>query len=432
MLARLTGKAGGVENLRIAEYPGPLGIHDAGQISKNIGSLFDQIVDGLTRSEAASDNMRTGAPDPDPEETVFTGTYDEIARFFRAQEWSDGLPIVPPTVERIEAFLKHTDRSAGEEIAVLPSANLHATPRNIAANAVMAGCLPDHMPLLIAAVEALGDERCSLNNIGSSSGIIPYVLINGPIIKQLGIECGPQLISGGPNPAIGRAIGLVVRNISGFRPGASYMGTFGYPLAFALAENEDESPWAPFHVDQGFDRDSSTVTVGVTNNWGAAPAPYDTPDRAGAQTALELLCREITGKTRLFNFPGRGPNAEKVMVTLLLSPPVARSLADAGYSKEDVKRHIHENARMSLREFEWVLKYTMIVRTTLRERVEAGILPPEFLGKPDDRVQILSSPDILHIVVCGDPHRNRVMVLEGGHTQPTTRKIQPPPNAGRR
>lgn len=428
MLARLTGKAGGIENLRIAEYPGPLGIHDAGQIAKNIGTLVEQIVDGLTRSDAASDNTTTGAPDP--EETVFTGTHDEIAWFFRAREWSDGLPIVPPTVERIEAFLQHTDRSAGEEIAVLPSANLRATPRNIAANAVMAGCSPVHMPLLIAAVEALGDERCSLNNIGSSSGIIPYVLVNGPIIKQFGIECGSQLISRGPNPAIGRAIGLVVRNIAGFRPGASYMGTFGYPLAFALAENEDENPWPPFHVDQGFDRDSSTVTVGVTNNWGAAPAPYDTPERAGAQTALELLCREITGKTRLYNFPGRGPNAEKVMLTLLLSPPVAKSLADAGYSKEDVKRHIHEHARMPLREFEWVLKYTMIMRTTLRERVEAGILPPEFLGKPDDRVQVLSSPDILHIVVCGDPHRNRVMVLEGGHTQPTTRKIAWPPNAG--
>ena len=423
MLARLTAKAGGIENLRIAEYPGPLGIHDAGQISKNVGALVEQIADGLTRSDVASGNVTIGAPGL--AEIVFTGTYDEIARFFRSQEWSDGLPIVPPTLARIEAFLKHTDRSAGEEIAVLPSANLSATPRNIAANAVMAGCSPDHMPLLIAAVEALGDERCSLNNIGSSSGIIPYVLINGPIIRQLGIGCGPQVISQGPNPAIGRAIGLMVRNIAGFRPGASYMGTFGYPPAFALAENEEESPWPPFHVDQGFDREASTVTVGVTNNWGAAPAPYDTPDRAGAQTALELLCREITGKTRLYNFPGRGPNAEKVMLTLLLSPPVARSLADAGYSKKDVKRHIYEHARMRLREFEWVLKYTMIMRTTLRERVEAGILPAEFLGKPDDMVQVLSSPDILHIVVCGDPHRNRVMVLEGGHTQPTTREIPP-------
>lgn len=426
MLARLTGKAGGVENLSIAEYPGPIGIHDADLISKNIEqTLVERIIDGLTRSDAGSGHA-TKIGGQDPREIVFTGTYDEIARVFKSKEWSDGLPIVPPTVERIEQFMKYTDRSAGEEIAVLPSANLRATPWNIAANAVMAGCLPVHMPLLIAAVEALGEERCSLNNIGSSSGIFPYILINGPIIRQLGIECGPQVISRGPNPAIGRAIGLIVRNIAGFRPGASYMGTFGYPLAFALGEDEDESPWAPFHVDQGFDRGSSTVTIGVTNNWGSAPAPYDTPDRTGAQTALELLCKEITKKTRLFNFPGRGPNAEKVMLTLLLSPPVAKSLAEAGYSKEDVKRHIHENARMSLREFEWVLKYTTIMRTTLRERVEAGILPPEFLGEPDDMVQILSSPEILHIMVCGDPHRNRVMVLEGGHTRPTTKKIQLP------
>lgn len=428
VLARLTGKAGGVEDLSIAEYPGPIGIHDAVQITQNIEqTLIARIVDGLSRTGASADRSAK-AGSRDQREIVFTGTSAEVTRFFSASEWSDGLPIVPPTIERVEQFLRYTDRSPGEDIAILPSANLRATPWNIAVNAVMAGCLPEHMPLLIAAVEALGDERCSLNNIGSSSGIFPYVLVNGPIARQLSVECGPQLVSRGPNPAIGRAIGLIVRNIAGFRPGASYMGTFGYPLALALAENEDESPWEPFHVALGFRPDSNTVTIGVTNNWGSAPAPYDTPDKTGAQTALELLCKEIIKKTRLFNFPGRGPNAEEVMITLLLSPPVAKSLAAAGYSKADVKRYIHQNARMPLREFEWVVKYTMIMRTTLRERVEAGIFPAEFLGAPDDMVQILSSPDILHIVVCGDPHRNRVMVFEGGHTQPTTKEIRLPSN----
>jgi hypothetical protein len=283
------------------------------------------------------------------------------------------------------------------------------------------------MPLLIAAVEALGDEHCSLNNIGSSSAIVPFVLVNGPVAKQLGIESGAQVISRGANPALGRAIGLIVRNIAGFRPGASYMGTFGYPLAFALAEHTD-SPWEHFHVEQGYDRNANTITVGVTNNWGAAPAPYDTPDKTGAQVALEMLCREITGKTRLFNFPGRGPDAEAVMITLLLSPPVAKSLADAGYSKDDVKRYVHEHTRMRLTDFEWVVKYTSIMRTTSRERVEAGVFPQEFLGAPEDKVRVLSSPDILHIIVCGDPHRNRLMVLEGGHTQPTTREIKLPTN----
>ncbi len=116
------------------------------------------------------------------------------------------------------------------------------------------------------------------------------------------------------------------------------------------------------------------------------------------------------------------------MITLLLSPPVAKSLADAGYSKDDVKRYVYEHTRMRLADFEWVLKYTNIARTTSREKVEEGVFPQAFLGAPDDLVRVLSSPDILHIMVCGDPHRNRVMVLEGGHTQPTTHEIKLPAN----
>lgn len=423
-LARFTGKAGGMDDLATAEYPGPLGIHDAEAIAKNIDSVVAQIAEALTSSGAST--QQDAGDDGDPAKIVFTGSHEEIARFFREKGWSDGLPFIPPTVERVEEFLRHTDRSPREEIAVLPSANLRATPWNIAANAVMAGCAPHHMPLLIAAVEALGDERCSLNNIGSSSGIIPFAIVNGPLAKELDIASGPQAISRGANPAIGHAIGLIVRNIAGFRPGASYMGTFGYPLAFALAENEAESPWPPFHVDAGYAAGDSTVTIGVTNNWGPAPAPYDTPECPGAQVALDLISREIVKKTRVFNFPARGPNAESVMLTVLLSPPVAKSLAAAGYSKRDVKQHLCENTRMPLSDFEWVVKYTMIERTTVRARVEAGLLPGEFLGKPDDRVRIVSSPDIVHIVVCGDPHRNRVMVLEGGHTRPTTKPIALP------
>lgn len=407
--------------MRIAEYPGPVGIHDADLIARNIEqSLIQQIVDALTGTNAP---QRAGVAARDPRAAVFTGTAEEVSRHFSEQGWSDGLPIVPPTRERVEQFVSNTGRAPDDVIAVLPSANLQATPWNIAVNAVMAGCQPEHMPLILAAVKALGDERCSLNNIGSSSGIIPFVLVNGPVVQRLGIQHGPQMISRPPNPAIGRAVGLIVRNIAGFRPGASYMGTFGYPLAFAFAESPN-SPWEPFHVSQGLHPDASAVTVGVTNNWGSSPAPYDTPDKAGAQVALELLCREVIKKTRLFNFPARGPNAETVMVTMLLSPPVAQSLADAGYSKADVKQYIYKHARMPLRDFEWVLKYTAIQRTTLRAQVEAGIYPREFLGAPDNMIRVLSSPDVVHIIVCGDPHRNRVMVMEGGHTEPTTKQVE--------
>jgi hypothetical protein len=421
--ARLTGKAGGIEDLRIAEYPGPLGIHDASEIERNVeATLLDRIIEGLTRAGEGAAAAQDGARDP--RAIVFTGSQEEINRHFIVQEWSDGLPVVPPTIERVERFLQFTDRAPDEEIAIMPGANLRATPWTIAVNAVMAGCEPAHMQVLIAAAEALADEHCKLASIGTSSGSFPYVLINGPIARKLGIASEAQLVSRGPNPAIGRAVGLIVRNIGGFRPGATYMGTFGYPPAFAIAENEAASPWEPFHVGQGFDRSDSTVTIGVTNNFGPSPAPYDTADKPGAQTAIELLCKEITKKTRLFNYPGRGPHAEEVMITLLISPSVANSLADAGYSKADLRRLVYENCTMRLGDFEWVFKYTTTMRMTLKARVEEGVFPAEFLGGPDDIVRVLSSPDILHIVVCGDPNRNRVMVLEGGHTLPTTKKIR--------
>ncbi|HEV7821780.1 MAG TPA: hypothetical protein VGO84_11420 [Burkholderiales bacterium] len=422
MLARFTGKAGGIDDLQIAEYPGPLGIHEAPEIEKNIADvLVDRIVTGLTSSTAGG--ARKSPAEHDPAAPVFTGTAEEVDRYFLEQEWSDGLPIVAPTVERVERFLHYTDRQSDAEIAILPSANLRATPWNIAVNGVIAGCRPEHMPLLVAAVEALADPECLLASIGSSSGIFPYVLVNGPLARELGFENGAQLVSRGANPALGRAVGLIVKNIAGFRPGASYMGTFGYMLGFALAENEAESPWEPFHASRGFTRRQSTVTIGVTNNWGPSPAAYSAQGQSGARSALELIAKEIKSSTRLFNFPARGADAERVMLTILMSPSIAQSLAAAGYSKEDIRHYLYENTRMSLREFDWVLKYTTISGQTAKERADEGVFPPEFAGSPDDNVRVLSSPDILHIVVCGDPHRNRIMVLEGGHTYPVTKEI---------
>jgi hypothetical protein len=423
-LAQLAGKANGVQNLATAEYPGPIGIHDHERITRNIEEvLIDRIVEGLTRevpvAQGANRHRGNAATS-----IVFSGNADEVSRHFSEQGWSDGLPIVPPTVKRIEAFLRFTSRPAHETVATMLPENLRATPWNIAANGVMAGCSPETMPVLVAIAEAMGDERCGLNMIGTSSGLIPFCVLNGPLAERLRIAAGPHLISMGSNPALGRTLSLLIRNLAGFRPGLNYMGTFGYPLAFALAEYESESPWEPFHVEHGYELTASTVTIGVTNNWGPSPGAASTDDLSGADTALELMSREIKKKVRLYNYPGIGPEAEHVMITVLITPTVAKILADAGYSKQDVKRHLHENTAMSLRDFDWILRHQSIMRTTVRAQVEAGVYPPEFLGGPDDTVRILSGPDILHIVVCGDPNRNRVMVLEGAHTRPTIKQIE--------
>lgn len=421
-LARLAAKAGGLDGLRTAEYPGPLGIHPSETIEENVNAvLVDRIVEGLT---GGADQVDTGdAERPDPRRIVFSGTLREVNEFFARQEWSDGLPVVPPTREIIQEFLRDVDAPADQLIATLPSANLIATPWNIAANAIMAGCRPEHMPLIFAAVEALADERCSLANVGSSSGLFPFLIVNGPIIEQLGLQTRGGLASRSPNTAIGRAIGLIVRNIAGFRPGTSYMGTFGYPLAFTVAENEAESPWDPFHIGQGFARDDSTVSIGVTTNWGSSPEASATPDTTGAEVALELMRREIVKKARIYDFPTIGPKAEHVMITVLMSPVIAKSLAEAGFSKESIALHLYENTRMPLRDFAWFTKHTYPSAVPVREKALTGVLPKEFLGEPDTLVRVLSGPDIVHIVVCGDPNRNRLMVLEGGHTRPTTKKI---------
>lgn len=425
ILARLGAKAGGVDGLRLAEYPGTLGNHSPAVIEENVsGVLFEQVIDGLTRSTSGSTSIAASRA-WDPGQIVFKGTLEEIGEFFAANEWTDGLPIIPPTASRIEKFLEYCSYPRDKQIASLPSANLLAVPWNIAANAVMAGCKPEHMPVIIAAVEALADERASLNNVGSSSGLLPFLLINGPIIKDLKLEYGGQLISKGPNTAIGRAIGLIVRNIAGFRPGKTYMGTFGYPLIFALAENESASPWEPFHVDQGFNRSANTVTVGVTTNWGSSPEASSGPDnRSGAEVALELIAKEISSKARAYDFPTIGPKAEHVMITVLMSPSVAKCLADAGYSKKGIADYLYQNARMSLRNFEWITRYTYPASMTVAEKVQAGLLPQEFSGEPDKMVKLLAGPEIVHIVVCGDANRNRIMVLEGGHTRPTTKEIR--------
>ena len=428
-LARIAGKASGVDDLRVAQYPGALGIDNFDRIEQNIRDvLLPNIVEGLTRS-APGVRERPPADAWDPRKIVFTGSGAEVNQFFADQDWSDGLPIVPPTTERVEEFLRFVDGAPDAKIAVLPPTHRKAVPWTIAVNAVMAGCKPCHMPVIMAAVRALADPLFNINNMGSTSGLLPFVIVNGPIIKALGFESGAQLMSRGINPVIGRAVGLIFKNIAGFASGKNYMGTFGYPLVFTLAEDEDGSPWESFSVEHGYPAGTSTVTLAVTNNWGPAPSPTSTPDKNGAQVTLEVICRELVKKKRLYTFPGKGPHAEKALVTILLSATLAKSLAAAGYTKQAVKDYVYEHTRMSLREFEWIDRYTTAKeRSTPRDKSAAGVFPPEYAGHPDDRVKLLSGPEILHIVVCGDPNRNRLMTLEGGHAEPTIKPVELPRN----
>jgi hypothetical protein len=421
-IARATAKGEGMTNVRIAEYPGAVGVHAEELVVKNVEEvLFKRIVDNLIRP-LAGEASESAAKAPRADDIVYEGSFEEVNAYFRTREWTDELPIIPPTIEKVQAFLKHTDRARDERIAVLPQANLQAVPWNIAANGVMAGCRPELMPLLIAAVEAIADNAYNLNNIGTTWGALPFLLINGPAAKRLGIENGGQLISKGANVALGRALGLIIKNIAGYKFGRNYMGTFGYPMNFVIAENEDETPWEPFHVEHGFRKEDTTVTACGTVTWGWAPAIYGTADQTAAQTALDFLSLELTKKPCLARLAERGPNGFRNMLTVMLAPPVAKSLANAGYSKQMIREYLYEHARVSYKELEFVLKYGHSEAFTIPDAVERGIYPREYLGNENGLVRVVPSPDLIHIVVCGDPHRNRAMVLWGGYVNPVTKK----------
>ena len=196
----------------------------------------------------------------------FAGGWDEVDADYQARGWTDGLPIVPPTEARVREFLRHTKRDPREIVGVLPPRQGEATVEKIAANAVMAGCKPEYMPVILAALEALGDPLFNLDSVQATTHpVAPLIVVNGPIARQLEINGGYNCFGQGfrANVTIGRAVRLVLMNVGGGLPGSGGRATQGSPakLAYCVAENEAESPWEPLHVEAGLPADTSTVTV---------------------------------------------------------------------------------------------------------------------------------------------------------------------------
>lgn len=425
-VGQLAAKAQGVPDTPVVLYPGAVGV-DHAEIRQKIETvLFDRIVNALTKPIKPRTLGKLG--DWDSRKIVFEGNFEQVNAHFQEMEWSDGLPIVPPTLARVEEFLRYTDRSHDEVIAVLPQMNLRATVWNIAANGVMAGCKPQVMPILVAMVQALAEDKYNLDNIGTTWGIVPYVFLNGPIVKELGFNNGQGLISRGANPSLGRALGLIIRNIGGYRPGKNQMGTFGYPINFCFAENEELNPWEPFHVEKGFDRNASTVSVSTTMNWGFQPSPYTRDDMPGAEVALKQLCRDALRKPAFALFSERGSEGFVNDITFVLAPPVAKVLADAGYSKDDIRKYVCENTTVPRKYMDFELAYTMAEVHTIEEKIKLGTFPPEFDVRPDDPIKVMPGPEYIEILVAGDPGRNRIKTLDSGYTRVTTKEIRLPAN----
>jgi hypothetical protein len=255
--------------------------------------------------------------------------------------WTDGLPIMPATPDEVERFIAASGRPADEVIAVLVPRRGEATVEAIAVNAVMAGCRPEYMPVIIAAVQGVGDPAFPLELMQvTTNPMTPLLLINGPVRQKLDINCGAGCLGPGwrANATIGRAMRLILNNIGGAIPGVYSKSTFGSPLrySFICGENEEANPWTPFHVDRGFKREDSTVTAFKASSFHNISG--------GEGVGAEEILRQIATMMPPMYAAGDG-------AMLLLGIDHAQALFEAGLTKRDIQQRLWELARVPISHF---------------------------------------------------------------------------------
>jgi hypothetical protein len=254
--------------------------------------------------------------------------------------WSDGLPVVPPTEARVLAMLEGTTRAPDEVVAVVPPDLVPCTVEKVAINAVLAGCRPDALPVVLAAVEAACTDRFNVHGLlATTMSAGPVLVVNGPIRQQIGMNSGKNVLGQGnrANSTIGRALQLVVRNVGGGRPGDVDRATLGNPgkVGFCFAEDEEGSPWTPLSTDMGFEAGTDTVTL----------FPGE-----GPRTVVDQLSRTPESLARSLAVGLRTMYSPKLVMAfdaiVVVSPEHARVFREGGWSKDDLRRRLHELTQM--------------------------------------------------------------------------------------
>ena len=429
--ARTTSLGLGMPDLAIALVLGHPDVQSAEELDANIVSTtLDAVVTGLT---SAHSGMQITA-EPESSGVVFEGTIDEINRYFYENLWTDGLPIVPPTRERIEAFLAFTDRKPDDVLGRMLPEKRAATIWNIAINGVMAGCRPEYMPLLVALIEAMVDPKYGVEHSGNTPGAETQIVINGPLIKELGFNYEQGALRDGfqANTSIGRFWRLCLSNITGFQRHQNDKATFGNTFRVVLAENEDvlaEIGWPTLGADMGQPSGGNSVFISRYTGAHVIVSVY-------GQSADELLpylvdsVIKYTGWELLFTV-GVATGTYKPL--LILSPIIAKTIARSGFSKLDVQHHLFENARISAQAFErYISGFTNGIpgKRSLYDLAALGKAPKIF-GRsrdPNRLVPIVARPEDFQIAVSGDPLRTNCFFLShnGVLGFPTAKPVQLP------
>ncbi|OGO18037.1 MAG: hypothetical protein A2Z15_05960 [Chloroflexi bacterium RBG_16_50_11] len=373
-------------------------------IEAAVKAVFKDVVAVLTKPLTADEKAPKRREPENPPRLIFKGTLAEVNQFFYQRGWTDGLPIIPPTEEAVKEMMTGTDLPADHIVEKLEPRLGKATIEKIAINAVIAGCLPTYMPLLIAGVQALvANPACGMM-AASTGSFAPFWLVNGPIAKDINVRSTYGATNPGDiaNASFGRAMGLITKNVRGIRKQIEDMGVLGNPgkYSWVAAENEENSPWEPLHVERGFKKEDSAVTLMFPQSF-QQMMPFGTDDKGILATIVGSIA-----PARMGSF------------AVLLTPTNAKSLADGGWSKKAVKKYIVKNTIVP-DDYYSRLGYKAEVLFDRANITGPGIGPQIFRPSPRD-------PDPVQVFVFGG-FGSWMGFIQGG-PPPITKKVELPKN----
>jgi hypothetical protein len=357
----------------------------------------------------------SGAHNMTPSEVVSLSAAEllEAHELMYAAGWTDGLPVLPPLRHLVDEFVRSVGRHPDESIGEVPPLGGRATVERVAANAVMAGCRPEYLPVVITALEAMLEPRFNLNGMQCSTHMgTPLVIVHGPIRRELDVNCGANVFGQGwrANATIGRAVKLVLVNIGGARPGTTDKSTLGHmgKYTYCIGENEEQSPWEPLHVERGLRPEDSAVTV-----FGG-----EGPHNMGNQMQHDAFDLMTCMASLMANLGSNNPfvMGESFVV---LGPEHAAVCAAAGWKKRDVRQFLFETARVEHRRLKLGGVYAA-------ETDKYNFWPRWIDRRRDDvLVPVCREANDINILVAGGPGKHSAYI-PGWGSRSVTRKIERP------
>ena len=365
-----------------------------------------------TLAETPSTATPQEAPSAAPEQATApqaTASPDLVEWYFE-QGWTDGLPVVPPTAEKVAAMVAALGGEPGRVEGRVPPRWGSLTREVLAVNLVMAGCLPAYAPVVRAALLALCDTRFNLNGVQATTHMAsPLLVVNGPVRGEIGMNAGCNVFGSGnrANATIGRAIRLVLLNVGGATPGDLDKSTLGHPgkYTFCIAENEELSPWAPYHVERGYAPGDSTVFVI------AAEAPHSVTNHI-ANDAEGILDSIVSGMSTI----AHNNAVSSGSCAVVIGPEHAATIAGKGWTRHDVRSYLWMNTKNTFADVSFNHRYGKVYNRNL---------PRWYRREPDARIPIVPTPGDIHLFVAGgEAGRFSAFIPGWGHmTSPVLRAI---------